>query len=373
MEFVTTKALLYQALSKAAAFVPTNPIHPILKTILIEAQDQQITFTGFDLQSGCVAQSQATVVKPGSVAINKQILSDLISRLSGDMKVHVDENFLTTITASTGSYQIAGGNPKDYMSLPAITPEIKFDIDPKLLKQFIKFTGCFYTNEPSKQILTGVDFKYLPEQQSLVAAATDSHKLAVQASSCDSGEKAFEVVIPGASLQKINRLLEGSVVSLEIDSAWLRLTLSSGDIVITRKLEGTYPKYESLVPKKFELEFTINRKELLSSLERVALFSNKKGSVVLFGISHKELELSAKDEGNSSQEFIAIEPAKGNGLTSFITAFNIKYLIEAIQSVSSDSIRIKLNQSTKPVIITLEQEEENTNSLILIMPIDIVK
>jgi len=371
MEFVTTKALLYQALSKAAAFVPANANHPILKTVLIEAKDKQVTFTGFDLQSGCVAQSQATVVKPGSVAINKQILSDLISRLSGDIKVQVDENFLATITASTGSYQIASGNYKDYISLPVITPEIKFDIDPKLLKQFIKFTGSFYTNEPSKQILTGVDFKYLPEQQSLVAAATDSHKLAVQASSCDSGEKAFEVVIPGASLQKINRLLEGSVVSLEIDSAWLRLTLASGDIVITRKLEGTYPKYESLVPKKFELEFTINRKELLSSLERVALFSNK--DIVQFSISHKELELSAKNEVNSSQELMSIEPARGNGLTSLIIAFNIKYLIEAIQSVSSDSIRIKLNQPTNPVIITPEQEEENTNSLILIMPVQIVK
>jgi DNA polymerase-3 subunit beta len=377
MRFVTTQALLYQALAKAAAFVPANPTHPILRTLLISTLDESaITITGFDLQSGCVSSAQATVVTPGAVAINKQLLSDLISRLSGDIEFQVDKNFAATVTASTGSYQMAGADPSSFMALPTIAPETKISLGCNVLKQLISFTKSFYTNEPTKQILTGVHFKYSPDKSLLVAAATDSHKLAVQAIICDGqecGDKAFEAVIPGASLQKISRLLESTTVSVELGTAWIRLVFSSGENVVTRKLEGKYPAYEQLLPKKFELEFVANRKELLASLDRVSLFSGKNSNIVQFCISQKTLELSAKIETDSGQEIITIEPALGNSQTEQTIAFNNKYLINAIQSCSSDLIRIKLNQPSNPVIITPESEEENTSSLVLIMPVQIAK
>ena len=50
--------------------------------------------------------------------------------------------------------------------------------------------------------------------------------------------------------------------------------------IITRLMQGQFPKYNQLIPQTFPKEAVLNKADLISALERVAVMVNEKNSIV---------------------------------------------------------------------------------------------
>jgi DNA polymerase-3 subunit beta len=142
----------------------------------------------------------------------------------------------------------------------------------------------------------------------------------------------------------------GSSVAVKFDQSqavfeWADQRLTS------RLLEGQYPNYRQLIPRQFARQLTVDRRQFLSALERIAVLADQKNNIVKLSLSTAEqeatLSVDAPDVG-SGRETIAAQ-ITGEDLD---IAFNVKYLLEGLKVMPTTEIQMQLNTATSPAILS---------------------
>ena len=227
------------------------------------------------------------------------------------------------------------------------------------------------STDETKQILTGVHVKSIPV--GLEFAATDGHRLAtIQVAGEESAEvdaQELEFTIPGRTLKELESVLSSqavAAVTLQFDRTQVAMRLP--DITITsRLLDGQYPNYAQLIPTQFERLVTIERRDLISALERVAVFAEQKNNILKFTISSTDntlqIEAEAPDVGGG-QESLPIE-CSGDDLD---IAFNVKYLLDALKVFDTDAVKLQMNGQKQPAVL---EPLGADNLKYLVMPVQV--
>ncbi|MFM2304091.1 MAG: hypothetical protein RLZZ135_1501 [Cyanobacteriota bacterium] len=384
MKFVCTQHDLNVNLALVSRAVSTRPTHPVLANIKIEAtsesaNDGRILLTGFDLSLGIQASFVARVEEEGVWTLPAKLLNDIVAKLpSGDITFddEAGENIIN-ITSASGRYQIRGMSAEEFPELPSIEDGETNQLSPTDLIDGLKGSLVACSQDETKQILTGVYFKVEPER--LEFAATDGHRLGIvevfptasneepeaidndlqQDKSLIATSKSplklgsFEVTVPAKALRELDKML-GS----RQDGDKLELQLEQGQVIFawgnqkltTRTLEGKYPDYRLLIPKQFQRQITLDRKQLLSALERIAVLADQT-NLVKFSIDSQDgkiaLSVEAQDRGSGRESLTA--QISGENLD---IAFNIKYLMDGLKTLLTKEIVISLNGPLEPVILT---------------------
>ena len=141
-----------------------------------------------------------------------------------------------------------------------------------------------------------------------------------------------------------------------------------GDQRLTsRLLEGQYPNYNQLIPRQFARQVTIERRSLVSALERIAVIADRKNNVVKLSLDSEAqslaLSVDAQDVG-SGQETM---PVQFSG-ESMDVAFNVRYLLDGLKVLTSSEVQLQLNEPNSPVILTPVGDLQMTY---LVMPVQI--
>jgi len=236
------------------------------------------------------------------------------------------------------------------------------------------------SNDESKQLLTGVNFKF--KDQSLESAATDGHRLAVVLTSegenfskleminnLNIGDDYLSVTIPTRSLREIEKLvstkLKEDTIKLFYDKGQV-VFISSNQIITTRTLEGNYPNYGQLIPDNFSKVFKFERNLIINSLERIAVLADQQSSVVKININDDNfasISADAQDIGNAKE----LLPVSFN-CDQIEIAFNVRYLLEGLRVISSENILLKCNLPTTPAVLVPDDDSSFTY---LVMPVQI--
>jgi len=385
MEIVCQQSELNIAIQLVNKAVASRPTHPILSNILFTADEvtNKISLTGFDLNLGIQTSFDANVAKSGAITIPSKILSEIVSKLPNESPVtlKVEENSENILLKSDrGSFNLKGIASDDYPKLPFVESGTSLDINPAGFLQALKLTMFSSSNDESKQLLTGVNFKF--KNQSLESAATDGHRLAVVLTS--EGENFSElenidnlnnvddylsVTIPTRSLREIEKLvstqIKGEAIKLFYDKGQV-VFISSNQIITTRTLEGNYPNYSQLIPDSFSKVFRFERNLLINSLERIAVLADQQSSVVKININDDKfasISADAQDIGNAKE----LLPVSFDG-DQIDIAFNVRYLLEGLRVISSENILLKCNLPTTPAILVPDDDSAFTY---LVMPVQV--
>ena len=244
---------------------------------------------------------------------------------------------------------------EEFPELPLIENSNPIQLTTAALVEGLKGSLFATSSDETKQVLTGVHLTV--KQDVLEFAATDGHRLAVLESINESPletDKQLEVTVPAKALRELQRMLNHSAleetVSLYLDEgqivfAWQNQRLTS------RTLEGQYPSYRQLIPRQFERQLVLERKQFISTLERIAILADQKNNIVKININTGDQEITlsceAQDVGNATE----LMPAQISG-EDIVIAFNVKYLLEGLKELPSTEIQMHLNQSLTPVIFT---------------------
>ncbi len=383
MEIVCNQNEFNYAIQLVSKAVSSRPTHPILANLLLTADQgtNKISLTGFDLNLGIQTSFDANVKKSGAITIPSKLLSEIVNKLPSETPVSIDvdensENIL--IKSDRGSFNIKGIPSDDYPNLPFVESGTSLNIDPSSFLKALKLTVFASSNDDSKQLLTGVNFTF--NLKYLESAATDGHRLAVvlvdkKENFDDKGDislnqEKLSVTIPTRSLREIEKLVSlrtsENSIKLFYDKGQV-VFISSNQIITTRTLEGSYPNYSQLIPDSFSKLFTFNTKNLIESLERIAVLADQQSSVVKIKLEEKDLALvsaDAQDIGNASE----LVPVSFN-FDKFDIAFNVRYLLEGLKVISSENVIFKCNLSTTPAVLV---PEDNINSFTyLVMPVQV--
>ncbi|WP_208346569.1 DNA polymerase III subunit beta, partial [Aetokthonos hydrillicola] len=190
-------------------------------------------------------------------------------------------------------------------------------------------------------------------------AATDGHRLAVvettNESKVENTENQLEVTVPARALRELERMLahsnsENQPVALYFDQGQVVFELAYQRLT-SRTLEGQYPAYRQLIPHQFQRELTLERKQFLSALERIAVLADQKNNIVKVSLDNAAQEITITCEAQDVGSALESMPAQISGENIDI-AFNIKYLMEGLKALPATEILIQLNQALTPVIFT---------------------
>ena len=369
MEIICKQGELNNAIQLVSKAVASRPTHPILANVLFTADEvtNKISLTGFDLNLGIQTSFDASVVKSGAITIPSKLLSEIVNKLPNESPVtliveELSDNIL--IKTNNGSFKLKGIPSDDYPKLPFVESGTSLDVNPSLLLKALKLTMFSSSNDESKQILTGVNFKF--KNQNLESAATDGHRLSVVINveegldseisnnfGTNSNDGSLSVTIPTRSLREIEKLisLQSTQKSIKLfyDKGQV-VFISSDQIITTRTLEGTYPNYSQLIPDSFSKSFKFNTKSLIESLDRIAVLADQQSSVVRIRVD---------------QDDSAIISADAQDIGSATEVLPVKLIQERYENQFSSSLEYKkfhqIKNSKGDIYLALQDIKNNTS------------
>ncbi len=372
MKLICNQSDLNTHLSLTSRAVPSRPTHPILANVLLQADivNGKVSLTAFDLSLGIRTTFNAEVLEGGTVTLPAKLLNDIVSRLpegeiilddesSDPENQSIAEGLTVTLKPKSGRYQMRAMGAEEFPELPVTENDKAVHLPVSALIEGLG--GCLFATsaDESKQVLTGVHLTV--KQDSLEFAATDGHRLAVVETTnenLDDDEEqpdSLEVTLPNKALRELERMLahsskEDEPVAMYFDEGqvvfqWQNQRLTS------RTLEGQYPAYHQLVPSQFERELTLDRKQLIGALERIAVLADQKNNIAKVSIDSESQEITLSVETQEIGSGMESMPAQILGEDIDI-AFNIKYLMEGLKALPSAEIQMQLNNNLAPVIFS---------------------
>ena len=371
MKFVANKDELLNGIRIVERATVVKGLQPVLANVLIETEsDNQIKLTATDFDLSITTMVSATVEDEGKFTLPAKKLGEIISRLNDDlMKVELN-GATATITCKNSKFDIIGISANEF---PAVEENIaendcmEIETQPftKAIRQVVSAAAGYETNN----LLSGVVCQV--NKNILEMAATDGNRLArvrevVKNTSTDE-ENPFEMLISSkvlAELSKISLLADSELIKICKEDKKIVISIDKTKI-ITRLMQGQFPKYNQLIPQSFPKEATVNKGDLISALERVAVMVNEKNSIVKFEFADNTLKLSGDSpEAGNSEDEIDIK-YMGEPLA---IAFNYKFILEFLKIVESEDIKVQLNT---PLSATVFAPCSDEDYIYLVMPVQL--
>jgi DNA polymerase-3 subunit beta len=197
----------------------------------------------------------------------------------------------------------------------------------------------------------------------LELVATDSYRLAIKSAKGEILVKEdAQYIIPARAIDEVSHIIE-DFEEVNITASENQIFFTTEDTIIaSRLIEGTFPVYEGLIPKKSKVLAYIKKDRLVSGLKRSILLSP---SNFLVKLDLKESELILSSAKKAEGSVLDKVPVKLEGGSEQV-AFNAQYLLDGLQVLSSDEVTLGVNGKDKPGIIKPAKESDY---IYLVMPV----
>lgn len=344
MEFIIKQSDLVRELQTVTGVVEKRATLPILANLLIEAGPTGLSVGASDLEVTIRGTAKATVVKPGSVTLPASKLYEIARSLpDSDVQFKLLERHIVSISCERTRYKIAGQPRDEFPKFPDLDVTKGIALPAGSLTSMIERVGFAITTEDPRYSLHGA--LLLVQDSRMTLVATDGYRLSYASGKIASAKGAAEVrvIVPRKALGEVGKLAADadaeSTVTFGKSGNYVYFTV--GDHTLTTTVpEGAFPKYDEVMPKKCETEITLDKHELTDAVKRVSLVaSDRFGRAVRFHLSSGRLELSSETELGEANEVLNVDYA-GDEKT---IGFNAKYLLEFLNVVGTDSVKLELD------------------------------
>lgn len=368
MKFVVSSSELVKTLSNISGVIAPSPLVPILENFLFELDKTVLTVTASDMQTVMVSEITVDSSDKVSVAIPAKLLMDTVRSLPEQpLTVNIsEETFGMEIVTANGRFKISGENPIDFPRAPKVNKNFNIELDSHVLASAINNTIFATSSDDLRPAMTGVYVDINEEGTTFVA--TDGHRLIRYKREDIKSATATTMILPRKALNLIKTSLPSETVPVTTEFSNSNAFFSFGNIkLICRLIDERYPDYENVIPKNNPNTLVIERARFLSTLKRIAIFSNKTTHQIRLKLTAEELVISAEDldYSNEAVERIACEYT-GEELE---IGFNAKFLAEMLGNLSSPKITMELSVPNRAGLIIPSEKEENEEILLLVMPV----
>ncbi len=352
MNLVCEKDKILKAINSVTKAVASKTTMPILEGILIQTNDKEVKLTTYDLEIGIEYIIDADIKEQGATVVNAIMFSEIIRKLP-DTEIHIslnDKNLLV-IECEGSLYKLATMNPEEFPELPQINVENSIEIDQNTLKDMIRKTIFAVSTEENRPIFTGCLFEI--KNNKLNVVAVDGFRLAWKSKFLQNSSNDFTAVIPGRTLNEVNKIILDSFDTIKIGVAKNQALFEMENCkLVTRLLDGEFLNYASVIPKNWETRVTVNKNNIQNCFERISLISassieKEKKYPVKVSIEIGKVTISCTNQTGDAKEemYVATE---GQNLEA---GFNPKYFLDALRAIDDEEINIDFGSSISPCII----------------------
>ena len=220
------------------------------------------------------------------------------------------------------------------------------------------FNGVSYavSSDQSRIQLTGVYCQF--GEYGVKMVSLDGFQMSIETAKC-TGE-VMNVIIPGQFLKLI---VQASIPeeSITFFTNGTRIEVVSDSMnIVCGLLVGEYPDYNRILPREFKTECIVNVEEFRNALKCGSIIASKQNLVKL-AVGMKNISIMSNSEEADYDADVACD-THGDPL---VIAFNQKYLMSSINTITDEEAILKFNSSVTPCVI----RGKDDNGIRLLLPV----
>lgn len=369
MKFIVSSTSLFSHLQAISRVINSKNSLTILDCFLIEMQDGTLSMTASDNETTLSTSIEVSDYEgEGCFAVSSKTLLEALKEIPEQplsFQINMD-NLEITVEYLNGKYSMMGQNADEYPQAPSLgdnAVQVTMAADTLLAG----VNRCIFAtaDDELRPVMNGIYFDITTESITLVAS--DGHKLVRNKTFMARGDEKAAFILPKKPANLLKNLLpkEEGDVQIGFDDKNAMFTMENYQMVC-RLIEGRYPNYNSVIPSNNPHKATVDRGSFISALRRVSVFSSQASSLIKLSLSENQMKISAQDIdfSTSAEETLACQY---DG-TNMSIGFKSSFLIDILNNIVAQEVIIELADPSRAGVIVPEQQEDNEDLLMLLMP-----
>lgn len=361
MKFVCDGLSLSEAVIKVSKACAVRTTAPVMECILLSAFGEEVTLLATDGELSIRKSVKAEVFEEGEVCVPGKLFSDFIGKLSGEeISIATGEKGVEIRYRDAGTF-MQSLPAEEFPKIDFSVGENSFTMKQSALKKIIAETTFCCAQDDSRPVLKGCLMEF---GNKLEMTALDGYRLAISSAEIVGKSAEKSIICPARTLTEIARMLEKEDEEITLyTQGGMLLVQSEGTTVVSRLYQGDFIRKENVVPSNFSTVVTLEKEELIASVERAAiLIRGDKNNLITMEIAQDCAKISSvSDFGNVAE----VVKARVEGVELTIS-MNAKYLLDALRALEEEKVAISFNGAVSPFIL---QNEQGKESLYLILPV----
>ncbi len=363
MKIVLSRDKLLKPLQFVSGVVERRQTLPILSNVLLTIKANVLSLIGTDSEVELISRIPLDQAHDDTaITIPARKLMDICRNLPEQAELTLqDQGDKLLIVSGRSRFSLATLPADEFPTVNTVTNPTEFTIAADRLKSLLEQTHFAIAQQDVRYFLNGSLWQV--ENNFLHVVATDGHRLALASEGLTQVGDA-SVIVPRKAIVEMLRLLMEVNDQLTIQFDNNHICISTREFTLTSKLiDGRYPDYRKVIPKKGNKIISLDRDELKTALSRVSILSNEKHRGVRFELRPNLLRLSSHNpEQDHAEEEIALDYT-GDELD---IGFNISYLLDVLNVLSIGEVQLILGDANSSLLI--EQATKYDNCTYVIMP-----
>lgn len=369
------KSAFAESLAIVGRAVASHVHLPVLANVLISKEDDQLRLSATDLTMGVSVWMDAKMDGDVGLTLPAKTLTDVVNSFT-EPEVTFSVNGKPEAALKCGTYKgvVKGMEAEEFPKMPEFDTAGGIPLEASTLKEMIRAVAFAASVDESRPVLTGVLLQM--EGKTIAMAATDGFRLALFKTEVETSLEKKQLIIPASVLKEVLRILsatKASTITLYLPSAGSQAVLRLENVqVVSQLIDGKFPDFQVIIPKGYKTRTIVDAGELLKACKQAGIIAREGSNVVRFHLqpgadeSGKVKLLSASAEtGESEIELDAT--VEGQELE---IAFNVKFLQDALEAISTKRVVIETNTHNTPATIRPAGEQDNYQYVLMPMHID---
>lgn len=363
MKIELHRGTLTKTLKLMHSVLDRNPKMPVLKHLLVTATPTGLTLAATDLELGLHRTLEVTAGDDETLLVPTDLIFDFLHELNTEtIQWTTDSAHNITISAGKAKARFKGLDAKEYPVLPSIPEPWLCCLPPTDLDHLLAETLPAVGEADARYILNSLRLHFAGEPEaSLEAVGTDGHRLVVTKRATGTwltqDHRPQTILIPKKTGKVLRALLaDTEEQQIAFSASQTLAAFRLGPYRLTSRLmEGTFPLYDKVIPAKPAIRFTIPKLVFEDPLRRVSVISGRDAKPITVAVQSNHVVLKAVniDLGEATE---TIETQTFPTQEQFVTGFNTRYLLDALQTMPGDQCDVHMDNPLAPCVLTTPQQ-----------------
>ena len=363
MKTIIKRDELLKSLQLVMGAVERRQTLPILGNVLFRSVNGILSLTATDLEIEMICIVKSDRLPNFETTIPARKIIDICKALpdGSDITLSIDDTKVL-LECGRSRFTLLTLPAKDFPGLDGIDSQNEFTIPQKALKSLIDKTSFAMAQQDVRYYLNGILVELSTGVIKLVA--TDGHRLALSEYEVDielSVDK--QIIIPRKGIMELAKLLNSSDSPVKLTLSQNHIKLETDELsFISKLIDGKFPDYNRVIPADSNKLMSVSRSLLKQSMNRISILSNEKYRGIRLTLTSGNLAIQAN---NPDQEEAEEELAVNYDESEVQIGFNVTYIIDVLNVLTSEDVQIKLKDSNSSCIMS---DANDPTSLYVVMP-----
>lgn len=314
---------------------------PVTSNVRIATANGSITLQADNLQESLTERVDGDIDASGAIGLPARKLAAVVATLPpGLVTIEADARCVATITSGATRIRLHGLDPGEFPTVHVATPDQTISSVPlEVLQSALRLCAPAMCDDEARWVICSVLFESV-DKDLLRLTASDGRRLVRQTIAAgNSGD--IRMPINRHAVQWLLGLKrKDTTLDIEIGESLVTFaTVEAPELnFTTRRIEGSYPQADKVIPVTYDGQAVVNRKAFLAALDRVSLIGTES---VRMEVGAGELTLSAHtaDVGEASEKLVCQHEG-----AVWRSAFNPSYLRVPFETLPNKELFIDLGQ-----------------------------